>query len=249
MHQADDFAELGFQRLVARLGGGEIDFLRLFDQGTDPVGARPRRQRAADGFDHLAGSLQRYRARVDRRAARRLLAQFRDLHVAEIGDDQGARNRRRGHHQHVDGAALARQRQPLVHAEAVLLVDHREREIAKLDAFLEQRMGAHEQIDSSGVKRIEQLVALGAAFAAGEYRKRDAGRLGERGNALEMLPREDFGRRHDRRLMAGLDHVRGRQAAPRGSCPSPRRPAAAAACVSRKQDRRRFPRSPCAASL
>ncbi len=50
-----------------------------------------------------------------------------------------------------------------------------------------------------------------AAFAAGEDRQRDARGLGQRRNALEVLPREDFGRRHDRRLMAGFDHVRGRQ--------------------------------------
>ena len=45
-------------------------------------------------------------ARIDRLAARRLLAQLRDVHVAEIGQHQRARDRRRGHHQHVDGVAL-----------------------------------------------------------------------------------------------------------------------------------------------
>ena len=38
------------------------------------------------------------------------------------------------------------QRQALMHAEAMLLVDHRQREVAKLHILLEQRMGADEDV-------------------------------------------------------------------------------------------------------
>ena len=86
-------------------------------------------------------------AGVDRLAAGRLFAQLRDVHVAEIGQHQRARDRRRGQHQHVDGLALAGEREALVHAEAVLLVDDGEREIAERDLVLEQRVGADEEID------------------------------------------------------------------------------------------------------
>jgi hypothetical protein len=41
--------------------------------------------------------------------------------------------------------ALLLQLQTLLHAEAVLLIDDRQREIAELDAFLEQRMRADDQ--------------------------------------------------------------------------------------------------------
>ena len=49
--------------------------------------------------------------------------------------------------------------------------------------------------------------ALGGLVAAGEQRDAQAGGLGERRDALEMLAGEDFGRRHQRRLPPGLDHV------------------------------------------
>ena len=46
-----------------------------------------------------------------------------------------------------DGLALAGEREALVHAEAMLLVDDREREIAERHLVLEQRVGADQQID------------------------------------------------------------------------------------------------------
>ena len=42
--------------------------------------------------------------------------------------------------------ALVAQRHALVHAEAMLLVDDDERELIKLDAFLEQRMRADDKL-------------------------------------------------------------------------------------------------------
>ena len=45
---------------------------------------------------------------------------------------------------------LRGEREALVHAEAVLLVDDGEREIAERDLVLEQRMGADQQIDLAG---------------------------------------------------------------------------------------------------
>ena len=45
---------------------------------------------------------------------------------------------------------LRGERQALMHAEAVLLVDDREREIAERDLVLEQRMGADQEIDLAG---------------------------------------------------------------------------------------------------
>ena len=73
----------------------------------------------------------RHRARVDRRAARRLFVERGDIHVAEIGQHQRARDRRRRHHQQIRRLALARQREALMHAEAMLLVDDGEAEIAE----------------------------------------------------------------------------------------------------------------------
>ena len=84
-----------------------------------------------------------------------------------------------------------------------------EREIAERDLVLEQRVGADQQIDLAEREPVERLVALLAALAAGEDGDADAGLLGERRDGGEMLAREDFGRRHQRGLPAGLDHGRG----------------------------------------
>ena len=93
-----------------------------------------------------------------------------------------------------------------MHAEAMLLVDDRQREVAERDLLLEQRVGADQQIDLADGEPFEHLGALAAALAAGQDRDRDAGRGGERRDRVEMLARQDLGRRHQRGLAAGLDH-------------------------------------------
>ena len=55
---------------------------------------------------------------------------------------------------------------------------------------------------------LQRVGALAAALAAGEDGDADAGSLGKRRDRLEMLARQDFGRRHQRGLAAGLDHGR-----------------------------------------
>ena len=96
-----------------------------------------------------------------------------------------------------------------MHAEAVLLVDDGEREIAKLDLLLEQRMRADQQVDVAEGEPLENVVALAAALAAGEDSDVDPGRGCQRRDGVEMLPRQDLGRRHQRGLTAAFDHGRG----------------------------------------
>ena len=96
-----------------------------------------------------------------------------------------------------------------MHAEAVLLVDDREREIAELDLVLEQRMRADQEVELAGFEPRQNVGALLAALAAGEDRDAQARGFGERRDGLVMLAREDFGRRHQGGLPAGLDHGRG----------------------------------------
>jgi hypothetical protein len=74
-----------------------------------------------------------HHARLDRFAARRPAGDARNIHVAIGGERQSARNRRRRHHQHIGGFALACKCHALMHAEAVLLVDHRQAQIAERD--------------------------------------------------------------------------------------------------------------------
>ena len=103
--------------------------------------------------------------------------------------------------------ALAGEREALTDAEAMLLVDDREAEIGEDDAFLEQRMRADRDVDFARRERRQRLAPLGGLVAAGQQRDAQARLLGERRHPLEMLARENFGRRHHRRLPPGLDHL------------------------------------------
>ena len=98
-------------------------------------------------------------------------------------------------------------KQALMHAEAVLLVDHRKAEIAEHDAVLEQGMGADDDVDRPGCQVGENGLALLAFFASGEDLDTQAGCLGERRDGGEVLTGEDFGRGHHRRLRSRLDGV------------------------------------------
>ena len=123
---------------------------------------------------------------------------------------QRARDRRRGHDQHVGAGAVALrlQRQPLVHAEAVLLVDDGEGEVAEHHVRLEQRVRADEDVDLARGQAIEQVLARAALLAPREQGDAQAGLLGERRNRFQVLAREHFRRRHERRLRAGFDRDR-----------------------------------------
>ena len=96
-----------------------------------------------------------------------------------------------------------------MHAEAVLLVDDGQRQIVERDVFLKERMRADDEIDIARRQRRENLRALAAALAAGEDGEPDAGGAGERRDRRKMLARQNFRRRHEGRLAAGLDHGRG----------------------------------------
>ena len=202
-------AEMLLQRREALLGGGKIAQLRLGDERAHPVDPLAALERAPDRLDHVVDARERHRAGVDRLAAGRLLAQLRDVHVAEVSQHQRARDRRRGQHQHVDRLALARKREALVHAEAVLLVDDRERQVMKLDFVLEQRMGADQQVEVAGNESCQDFAAFLAALAAGEDRKPQPGCRGERRHGLVVLAREDLGRRHQGGLTPAFDRGRG----------------------------------------
>ena len=96
-----------------------------------------------------------------------------------------------------------------MHAEAVLLVDNGQRQIVERDVFLKERMRADDEIDIARRQRRENLRALAAALAAGEDGEPDAGGGGERRDGRKMLARQNFRRRHEGGLAAGLDHGRG----------------------------------------
>jgi len=121
-----------------------------------------------------------HRAGIDRLPSRGFFAQFRDVHVAEIGQHQRARDRRRAQHQHIDGIAFRSEGQTFAHAEAMLLVDHGQRQRLEHDVVLDQRMGADQEIDLAGHEPAQDIAALLALLPSGEDRDAQAGALGQR---------------------------------------------------------------------
>ena len=163
-----------------------------------------------------------------------LLRQPRDVEVAVVRHQQRARDGRRRHHQHVGaaGAALRLQREPLVHAEAVLLVDDGEGQVAEGDVGLEQRVRADEDVDLAG-----REAARAAPCAACPSRAPSAGRCAARPPRPAARSSRDAGAPAPRSAPSARPARPPRRrspspSAPRPSCRSRRRPAAGAACAA-----------------
>ena len=97
--------------------------LGLADEGIDEIGLAARGEEAPDEVVDLGLVAGLGEVGDDALAARRHRADGGDREVAEDGQRQGAGNRRRRHHEEVGHGALAREREALEHAEAMLLVD------------------------------------------------------------------------------------------------------------------------------
>ena len=216
---------------------GEIAGLGFLDQRTDPIDAAAFGKRAPDRGHHLVEAIERDGAGVDRQPPGRLLLELGDVHVAEGGQHQRARDRRRGHHQHVDRRTLAGERQALVDAEAVLLVDDGERKIAKIHLVLEQRMGADQEIDLARGEAVENAGPLAAALAPGEDRDRAARQPRRAVRWSCDAGAREFPSAPSARPVRRTRSPRRRRAARRPSCRSRRRPGAGAACAAARRDR------------
>jgi len=120
-----------------------------------------------------------------------------------MGEQQRAGNGGRGHHQQIRHP-LGAQRQPLVHAEAVLLIHHREAEIAERHLLLENRMGADENGQRARRCALENLPPGGALHIAGEQGHRHGGQTLEQG---VVLAGENLGGGHQRRLRSGFHRL------------------------------------------
>ena len=207
MDQADPLAEAPLQRLEAlgRVGKmGVILRVGFFHQRADPVSALACVERPREAVHDLSDAALGYGAGVDRLAARGLLAQFGNVHVAKVSEHQRARDRRGAQHQHVHRIAFLGQRKAFAHAEAVLFVDDGQRERLEHHIVLDQRMGADQKIDLAVCELFDNFAAFLAFLAAGQDRDLHPGTFCQRRNRLDVLAGEDFGRRHQGRLLAGF---------------------------------------------
>ena len=118
-----------------------------------------------------------------------------DREVAVDGQRERARDRRRGHVERVRDPPL-RQRLALLDAEAVLLVDHGDGEVAQVDALLDERMRADEDARAG--------VALALRHRAGQQPDADADLPAELLDRQEVLLGQRLGRRHQRAAVAAF---------------------------------------------
>ena len=159
---------------ISRVADARADHVRLAARGdllADPLPRPLQVVRPLHGGHHVRG---------DRRAAGRQLGQRGDLQVTEHGHRHRARDRRRGHHQHVrpGSRGLLAERVALLDAEPVLLVDDHQAEVGELHLLLEQRVRADEDAGVAG-EHVAQRAAAGP----------HAGRAGEQGHPGRLLAR------------------------------------------------------------
>ena len=152
---------------VRLLGGGEIDAFGFLDQRAHPIDPAALVERASDRILDFCKPRQRDRARIDLLPAGGLFAQFGDVHVAEIGQHQRARDRRCREHEEIDCFALARQCEALMHAEAMLLVDDGQAEGLEDDAVFKKGVGSDDKLDDTVAKTSEQRAPLAGGQRAG----------------------------------------------------------------------------------
>ena len=200
MHQPDaQRGQIQRQLLVSILRRLQLQRLGLLDQRAHPISLPPFLDMLFDETDHVVAPVIGHQPRLDRRATGRQLVEHGYIEVGVIAHGQGARNRRRRHHQLVRVAALLAQGQALRHAEAVLLVDDSQAQFGEIDTVLDQRMSTDDQLRLS--RRRGQLFALGLGLQAA----RQPGHTHAQGlqpvtQFQVVLLGENFSRRHERCL-------------------------------------------------
>ena len=212
VQQADpDPAQHGGQEMKPLFGRGEVGDVAFLHQRADPVGALALGHGPAQPGDHVFQPFGGNDARDRRDAPRRLFIQARHIQIAIDRQRQRPGDGRGAHHQRVGRAALLRQAAPVGHAEAVLLVDHHQRQIVERHAVLEQGMGAADHRRLAARDPRLQRSPGRALVAPGQRDDFDSGRFEKRADHRCVLAREDLGRRHDGGLRARLGAARGGQ--------------------------------------
>ena len=202
VHAADTEAlQLAGAELIGLLlGGPRGRGRRLLDQRADDVRLPALREMRAEPRVRLGAPLVGHPGRHDRLPGRGRLGDLAHRQVAVDGERERARDRRRRHVEDVRRAALG-ERGALLDPEAVLLVHHRDCEVAELEALLDQGVRADDDVRERRVGRLRR---------AGHERAGDAELRADALDREEVLLGERLGRCHQRALTAGLDRAQER---------------------------------------
>jgi hypothetical protein len=154
----------------------------------------------------------------DRLASDRSGPQVGDVEVGVEDAPEGLGDGRRGHQQDVRRRPLRPEGLALGDAEAVLLVDDGQGQVAEGDGLLDERVGAdHDEplgppIDPRprSADGVERRASRGGPKGPGQERHRVAERLEEAGQRHRVLPGEQVGRRQQGRLPVRVGDARHR---------------------------------------
>ena len=149
--------------------------------------------------------------RVDRETPGRKLMNDGNVQIA-VGDErEGSRDGRCGHDQKVRRLRLGRKRGSLRHAEAVLLIADDEGKVVKRHILRNKRVRADDDLGAAVCNfRFPLPLLRGSERACHEsYGNPERGK--ELFQRLRVLLGENFGRRHEGRLMAVLHHTEARR--------------------------------------
>ena len=215
MHQADIQLRQGELQLFPG-GFRRLSFqqIRLFNQRTNPVGLATFVSAGVTyAVNNIAASRIRNGHRRNRRSARRQFIDDRGVEVGICGHRQGTRNRRGGHNQLVRVKSLLLpflpQRQPLMDAKTVLLVDNHQREAVKLDLLLKDGVGADNHLYLSAGDSLLLRQARFAFLFARQPAHLNAQRFEPAAEVIGVLFSQQLGRRHQRHLFAVGDGAQG----------------------------------------
>ena len=151
------------QRVEVGVDVGEPQ-VRLVDHRHHDVRLLAGGETPGDLAIHLVCRRELADLRRHRLAARRHCPNGRDVQVAENRQRQRPGDGGGGHDEHVRQGplvvSLAPQRRPLVHTEAVLLVDDGQGEALEAHVLGEQGVGADEQVDLAGLETLDHHAAL-----------------------------------------------------------------------------------------
>jgi hypothetical protein len=162
VHQADpQFRQEGGQPLGGDRRRLALQRFRFLDQRADPVRLAAVPAGSTDAVDHFFAAAVGRGDRFHRPAAGRQLVDDRGIQIGVGAHRQGTRDRRGGHDQLVRSAPIAlpaflAQRQPLMHAEAVLFVHDRQRQFGEAHAVLKQGVGADRDLNFTGGEPLQQ---------------------------------------------------------------------------------------------
>ena len=198
----------GSQPSVGREVGQELR-LRLvrvgaerLDVGHDDEGAVAGGRLGADVLPRPRELVRSADASTGAHPARRGSSQVGDVEVGIEDLAERARDRRRGHEQDVGCVALGRERLPLRHAEAVLLVDDDEVEAGERDRLAQQRVRAHDDLRLAVRESLERTASPGRAERARQQGDSGTQPVEEVADGLVELSSQQVGRRQERALPA-----------------------------------------------